>query len=409
MRNKKNIWIINQYAGSPTYGMNYRSYYLGSEFVKKGHSVRIFSGSFSHLFVKLPLNNSETIDGIKYVWIKTPTYKGSKSISRIYNMIIFFLKLFFIKTKTFEKPDTIIVSSLSIFPIVNGYFWAKKYKAQLIFEIRDLWPLTFIELGKMSPSHPVAKIIGWFEKFGYKNADEVVCLFPLAHKYMTTVGLKIEKFHYLPNGISLNEVNQRKFLSNSEKKKIPDSNFLVVYTGTLGIANALEFFLQSAALLKEYKDIHFLIVGSGSSEKDLKDLKEKLSLDNVTFLGHIEKLKIQSILEKSDICYIGGHNSSMYQYGVSPNKIFDYMYAAKPILFSVNDGYNLLERAQCGITVKPENPQAIADGILRLYKMSDSERFDMGSSGKDFVIREHSYENIAKKYIDIIIRQEEIY
>ena len=115
---KKNIWIVNQYTGSPYYGMNYRSYYMAKEFVEQGHTVKIFSGSYSHLFVNLPKTNGvftdEIIDDIHYTWVKTPKYKSSKSIGRVWNMLVFMFKLFCINIFKRDKPDVIIVSSLFI-------------------------------------------------------------------------------------------------------------------------------------------------------------------------------------------------------------------------------------------------------------------------------------------------------
>jgi len=95
MENKKNIWIINQYTGSPHYGMNYRSYYLAKELVSEGDSVTVFAGSYSHLFSHYPktdgLFTKESIDDIDYIWVKTPKYKSSKSIGRVFSMLVFMI------------------------------------------------------------------------------------------------------------------------------------------------------------------------------------------------------------------------------------------------------------------------------------------------------------------------------
>ena len=155
----KNIWIINQYTGSPYHGMNYRSYYLAKEFVKTGHNVTIFSGSFSHLFINLPktkgLFTEENIDGINYIWVKTPKYKSSKSFSRLLNMLAFMFVLFCFNIFKMKKPDKIIISSLSLFPVLNAYIWSKIFKIEFIFEVRDIWPATLIEMGNISKTHPL--------------------------------------------------------------------------------------------------------------------------------------------------------------------------------------------------------------------------------------------------------------
>jgi hypothetical protein len=121
---KKNIWIINQYAGSRIHGMNFRSWYFANEMKKMGHHPHIISGSFSHMLQKLPEMKAkfqdETVEGVDYTWVKVRSYKGSQSVGRVLVMIQFMLRLFSLPKKRLPKPDIILVSSLSPFPILNA-------------------------------------------------------------------------------------------------------------------------------------------------------------------------------------------------------------------------------------------------------------------------------------------------
>ena len=152
----KNILIINQYAGSPNYGMGFRTYYLAKQFLNNEYDITVISSSYSHLFFKLPdvkkMFTEDIINGVKFWWVKTPSYVNSKSLGRAWNMFVFFIKLFFFPTKKISSPDIIIISSLSIFPIINAYILSKRFKAMLIFEVRDLWPKTLIELSEKKPN-----------------------------------------------------------------------------------------------------------------------------------------------------------------------------------------------------------------------------------------------------------------
>lgn len=403
---KKNIWIINQYAGSPYYGMNYRSYYLAKEFVKSGHSVTIFSGSYSHLFMHLPQikgwYSKETIEGIKYVWIKTPKYSESKSTRRVWSMLVFSMRLFFLNILKYKKPDVIIISSLSLFPVLNAYIWAKLLKVKFVFEVRDLWPLSLIELGNVSRYHPLVLLLGWIEKLGYASANRVVSVLPNAKKYMVSRGMSEEKFVYIPNGISVGEIDAMHDIPKHIQNQLPTDKFLIGYIGTVGIANAVEYLIEAAKLLREESHIHFLIVGKGGELDRLKTYCAKHHLSNVTFIAPIPKGQVQSMLKYIDLCYIGWRKKPIYQYGVSPNKIFDYMLSGKPILHAINVKNDIVQEAKCGLRIEAEDPVAIKNALLYLSSLDRGTLTKMGERGKLYVKQNHNYEYLTQRYMDIL-------
>ncbi len=398
----KTVWIINQYAGSPHIGMNFRSYYLAKELQHQDHHVTVFSGSFSHLFANPPkvakTFTKERIDTIDYIWVKLPRYRASKSAKRLLSMLLFALKLFFFNPYSLKKPDVIIISSLSLFPVLNAYLWSKLFKAKLIVEVRDIWPLSLVELGNISASHPLVILLSWLERFAYRHADYVVSLLPKAKEHMVAQGLNPEKFIYIPNGIDLEELQHPQPLPPSVVSELPRDKFIVGYAGTLGIANALDYFLEAALLLKEVPAIHFVLVGNGSEKEALINFAQTKQLYNVTFIEAIAKTQIPSMLQYFDVCYIGWHRYPLYRFGISANKLFDYMYAQKPILHSVEAGNDPIADAACGISVAPENPQAIADAVMTLYAMNEQERRLLGERARTYVVEHHSYRALAQRY-----------
>ena len=401
-----NIWIINQYAGSPYYGMNYRSYYLSKEFIQKGHKVQLFAASFSHLFKHLPqikgTFTDEKIDGIDYVWVKTPTYSNSKSIKRFYNMLVFMFKLFFFKTSSKARPDIIIISSLSLFTVLNALLWSRRLKVPFIFEVRDIWPLTLVELGSVSDNHPLVKLLGWIEKLGYKKAKRVVSVLPNALPHMLSKGLQKEKFVHIPNGVDLDEAQNKQALSEEIKNKIPIDKFIIGYVGTLGIANAMQYLLDTAKKVQKHNKIHFVIVGKGGAKKNLENFVTQEALTNVTFIDAIDKKEVQTMLALFDLCYIGCHNREIYRFGISANKIFDYMYSAKPILSSMSIDNDIVTQAVCGVNVAAEDADAIAKAIVILSNTEPKELALMGENARHYVEQHHSYKNLAKQYLDTI-------
>ncbi|WML88570.1 glycosyltransferase family 4 protein [Thiothrix subterranea] len=403
------ILFLHHYAGSPKHGMSYRVYYLAREWVKAGHDVRIYAASYSHIRAvqpELPGSTlSEVIDGINYTWFKTPTYTGN-GIGRVKNMAAFVLRLFH-EGKTIAnafKPDIVIASSTYPMDIWPAHRIAKFANAKLIFEVHDLWPLSPMELGGMSKWHPFIMLVQQAEDYAYRHADLVVSMLPKVRDYMESRGMASHKLHIIPNGIDPAEW-QNDHLSELEPSvKTQLSQFknqntpIVGYAGTHGVANALETLLDTAQYLKDEK-IVFVLVGGGSDKKALQRRVQHERIKNVIFFDPIKKNQIPALLQYFDIAYIGWHHQPLYRFGIAPNKLMDYMMAKRVILHSVDAGNDPVTEAGCGLTVPPENPQAIAQGIRQLLALSPSERTVMGQRGRDYVLQNHTYPVLAKKFL----------
>ncbi len=402
-KRNRNIWIINEYAGSPYHGMVFRHYFLSRELIKYGYNVTIITASYSHFFSRLPNTNGrftfENIDGINYVWIKVPKYKNSQDKKRVLKWFLFSYYLFTLPYTKISIPDVIIVSPSETLPVYPSFKISKKFNSKFIFEVRDIWPLTIIQLGGYSPNNPFIRILKHFERLGIEKSDLIISVLPSYGDYLKSQGFK-KNFIYLPNGISLDEINRYENLDSKIKEMIPLNKFIVGYTGKLGISNALNNLIEAGKLLNKYKDISILIVGDGS-EKD-KLIKQANGFDNILFLPSIPKTQVQSMLKEFDVCYIGLPKKTLFRYGVSPNKLFEYMYAEKPILYSIDSKINLVDISNCGLTVEPENPQKTAEGILKFYQMSEEERKKIGRNGRKYILDNHTYEILGKKLNNII-------
>ena len=399
----KNIWILNQTAGKLDSGWGERHYYLSKYWVNEGYDVKIISGSYNHLFLKQPKIKSnwftyENVEkGIQFCWVKVPRYHDTGFKKFISNLVYTF-KLFFLNSNKLGRPDLIIISSMPIFPIINGLFFKKKYKIKkLIFEVRDLWPLTPIYLKGYSKKNPLIQIISWFEKLAYKKSDIIVSLLPNASEYISKISKDKNKFHYIPNGIDETLVG-REGLPKKIVKRIPKDKFIIGYTGTIGFANAMEYFIE-ASLSIEQKNIHFIIVGDGLLKKSFENSVQ--NANNITFIDKVKKSQVQEILKYFDVCYLGRYKSPLYLHGVSYNKYFDYMLAKKPILESSEFIKDQVELSGCGIIVPPEDKEAIINGILRFYHMKKRNRDFLGLKGYEFVKNHHDYGNLSKLYIDL--------
>ena len=399
----KNIWIINEYAGSPYHGMEFRSYYIAKELVKLGESVTIVSSSYSHVFKTQPSVRRENLDGVDFLWLKMFNYGVSHDKRRVFKWFYFMLKLFFLPFML-KKPDVIIVSPMAPFPVLPAWVLSKLYGAKLIYEVKDIWPLSIIELGGFSPKHPLIRLMRWFERFALNKSDIIVSnLQNYAEHIQKDLGIKRE-FEWISNGVDLEELVHNEPLQESIKKLIPQDKFIVGYTGTVGVANALESFCEAAQYLEEYEDIVFVIVGGGQNRDALA--QKYANRDNILFIDSIAKKEVQSMLALFDLCYIGLRKEKLFRYGVSPNKLFDYMYSAKPILYAIDSGEaNIVKTANCGISVEAENPEAIAQGVRMVYTMPQVQREHLGKNGKDYILKHFTYDKLSKKYQKLIQRE----
>jgi len=401
----KTIWIINDYAGSPSHGMTYRHYYMAKELQKKGVNPIIISASFSHFFNNYPPIKeqsylTEMVDKIEYLWINVIKYKNSRDKKRVWKWFQFSFKLFTLP-KNLQKPDMILCSGSAPMLVIPSYYLAKKYHAKLIFEIRDIWPLTLMNFKGYSKYNPLIYLMQKSVNFGFKHADHIISVLPNTDKYIQEQGIYNFNFTYLPNGIFLEELENPSPLTNSVQAQIPKDKFIVGYTGAMGMGDGLDLLIDVAKELEEISKIHFILVGKGSEKERLKARIKNLKLHNITIINAIPKKEVQSMLKEFDTCYIGWEDKSIYKYGISANKIFDYMYSEKPIIHLFSGKGDLISKAGCGLTIDQHKSSLITEAILELFHSSKERRKAMGIRGKSFVLKYHTYSKITDKFLDI--------
>lgn len=408
------ILYINHYAGSIDHGMEYRPFYLAQEWVKSNNQVLIVAASFSHLRIRNPELRQqfyrEKIAAIDYLWCKVPKYQGN-GLGRIINILCFIFRLLQkVPYFTFSfRPNLVIASSTYPFDIFPSWIIAKLTQSKLIFEVHDLWPLTPIEIGGMSKWHPFIILTQISEDFAYRYSDKVVSILPHALPYMITRGLNPKKYIHIPNGINLSD--WRDFETSAQpsaplvSKHISiakcNSRFTLGYLGSHGPANHLELLIDIAQAMKGEK-IDFFLIGEGPEKKKLINKVNSFNLCNVHFFDKIPKNAVPQISSEFDFLFISFADSSLYRFGVSPNKLFDYMAAGKPIICVLNTKNNPVIDAKCGINLETRNPEEIALEIKKLMSLNIITRTAMGESGRDYVFENHNLQLLAKKFIETI-------
>ena len=419
-----NILYINHYAGSPLHGMEYRPYYLAREWVRSGHAVRMLAGGFSHVRAQQPdlavlrttgavpdgRSTAQVIDGIAYHWYATPAY-GGNGLGRVKNIWAFLRQVWLDALRIAQdfQPDVVIASSTYPMDIWVAHRIVRLARQQgrpckLVFEVHDLWPLSPIELGGMSPKHPFIMLCQAAENYAYRHADVVVSMLPKVAGHMQAHGLDLRKLHIVPNGIALEEwqgdpAPLREDLARHIAAQKAAGRKVVGYAGSHGTPNALDVLLQAAARMQT-EPFSFVLVGDGHEKTALQQQAQALGLQHVAFFGPVPKAQIPSFLAQIDIAYIGWQRVPIYRFGIAPNKLMDYMMARCVVLHSVEAGNDPVAEAGCGLTVPPADPPAIAGGLRQLARLDAATRERMGAAGRQFVLDNHIYPVLARRFLD---------
>lgn len=214
-----------------------------------------------------------------------------------------------------------------------------------------------------------------------------------------------DKFVYIPNGVVLDDWEKEEAMPQKHQELFAklknEGRFIVLYLGGHAISNALDVLVDAAGRIKDETDIAFVLVGKGVEKERLIQRKYDEGIDCLYFLPPVGKLQVPAVLQQADALYIGATRSPLYRFGVSMNKVYDYMMSGKPIIYGVEASNNEVEAAQCGITIEPDDPEEIINATKTLQQMSDEAKTKMGNNGKIAVATIYNYNSIAKDFIKI--------
>lgn len=399
------IWYISKYASPQKYFFGTRHFYLAEEWTKNNHEVLVFTSNSSHLTDKLPtfkgLSYFEIINGVKTYWINTLKLKkgNSSSIFRILSWFHFEWQLFRMNKKNIQKPDVVIVSSLSLLTVLNGYWFSKKYNCKFIFEVRDIWPLSLIELGGFSKYNPLILFLSWIEKLGYSKANAIVGTMPNLIEHVENVIGKTNKCFTIPQGYSKDFYANQETLDNDYiEKYIPKNTFIVAYAGTISVNNPIDVLIDAARNLKEFP-ITFVIIGEGNKKEEL--INRSCDLPHVIFAPSIPKKKVNHFLSFSSVCF-DSFSSELAKYGLSRNKWIDYMYAGKPIICSYSGFKSMINESNSGSFVEYGDSVLLTNEILKYFNMIKEDREIMEKNARTYIVENRSFEKLANDYLEII-------
>lgn len=412
-----NIWILNHYATDMYYDKGGRHHALAKYLIRKGHDVTIICANTVHN-TNIVIDTGKSLyiedmgsDDVPYVFVKTRPYRGNGR-DRILNMVDFYRNVRTVLDeyqKNEGKPDVILASSVHPLTLVAGIKTAKKYKIPCICEVRDLWPETLVALGKIKRNNIVTKIMYMGERWIYKKADGVIFTMPGGTKYIEDRGwqndVSYEKIYHVNNGVDLD-----KFIDDRDRYTISDADlnnenmFKVVYAGSIREANRVKDFVSMAKVLndKEKKNIKLIIYGDGNQREQLERECEEQELNNIVFKGRVEKKYIPYILSKGNLNIVTDEQNELGKYGISWNKIFEYMASGKPAVINYDMGeYDMVKAYGFGQAKSYRSIEEFTEAVIDFADMT-SEEYNRYADNAEKAAASYDYKALADKMEKIL-------
>lgn len=386
---------------------------LSKEWIASGHPVQVVTCFPNHPSGRLypdyerRMYMEESLDGIRVHrhWTFITPNKGF--IKKTMGHISFWPSAVLLSNPRLEPFDVAIASSPTFFAAFSGVSASKKYKVPFVMEIRDLWPAIFIDLGVIR-NRQVIRLLEKLEIYLYRQATSIVTVTEAFKNNLIDRGIPPQKIYTIPNGA---DVEYWKPLNDPadlrEKLGLKDS-FVVLYIGAHGISHALGRVLESAIELRDQKKIFFLFVGEGAEKAELVRKAKELNLRNVFFHEAVDKESVRRFYTLADVCLVPLRNIPLFDSFI-PSKMFEIMAMKRPIVGSVRgEAADILRQSKGALVLEPENPRAIAESILYLYRHKD-ERETMGQEGRKFVVENYSRRSMARKYLEVLSEAVDLY
>lgn len=393
----KHVWILNHYAQEPDSAGGTRHFSLGHHLRFHGWKATIIGASVNHSTgqQRVRPDDDAFVDDlykdVHFRWLRTPAYSGN-GLARVLNILCYTRAALKVENVIgLEQPDIIIGSSVHPLAAWAGCRLARRYGVPFVFEVRDLWPQTLIDMGRISYYHPAAIGLRWLEKSLYRSADRIISLLPHADDYIRAMGIHADKIVWIPNGVSLNDFP-------SLPAREPDGKFTFMYFGAHGSANGLQNLLEAMQIIEHEpngENINLRLIGDGPLKQSLTAFVSKRGITNVQFEPPVTKSQIPGIAAEADAFIFNLMDVPVFKYGISSNKLFDFLAARRPIIFCCKASNNPVKEAGAGLTVSPEDPPALAAAILELKAMSAERREEMGKAGRSYLERNHSMDVLA--------------
>ncbi|SFS00293.1 Glycosyltransferase involved in cell wall bisynthesis [Agrococcus baldri] len=398
------LWIVNHYAVIPSKDGRYgRHFSLANHLRELGWDTTIFAASTSHpdglqRMTGASLRRRVRESEAEAVLVRTNAY-GDSLPRRFLGMAIFAAHILAPwSTAGIGKPDVVMGSTVHPFAAWAASRLAKRHGIPFVFEVRDVWPDYLIDLGKLTPNGPLARLMRAVMRVCAERAVLVVSPLREVPTWLDEIGCAEKDFVWIPNGI---DVKLGNLGADSELAHPADATeaFEFLYLGSHGPANALEFLISAFDEAAQVSSVplRLTLIGDGPSKESLKRMAARLrSSERIRFEERIPRSEVVARANRADALLIATSRHRVYRFGLSPNKLFDYLLAAKPIVISA-DQSNAVSDAGAGIQVPADDISAFANAIVAISETPTAAREAMGARGRAHVLQDYDYAKLAQK------------
>jgi glycosyltransferase involved in cell wall biosynthesis len=399
------VLILNQYALPAGSAGITRHGDIGAELVRRGHEVTVIASDFDYLR-RQPAHREEqsevTPDGVRFVWLRTGAYSGNDG-GRVKSILRYTVRAAWSAMRLRPRPDVIIGSSPHPLAGLSAGVAARLLGVPWIYEARDIWPSALVELGALKRGGMTHRALELVERYSYRASARVVVVPPRGSLRLAELGFPEAKAIHIPNGADLSAIagplppTLEKVLAGQRGR------FVIAYTGAMGVPHDLESCLDGLALLaaddpEVANGLALVLVGDGVRRAGLMQRARELNLANVHFHDAIDKAAVRTAIARADACLLQVGSAAVHtKFGLSPNKLFDYFAAGKPVLIS-SAHPTIVDEADAGFRFQPGDPQAFADVVKRLINTPAGERQAMGERGRELVRTEYTIKAVTDAY-----------
>ena len=407
MADPMRIWIVNHHADPPD-GLATRSFDIARRFVEKGNPTTIFVCAFSHYHLRpvrklgFRLWRSEDIEGVRMVWIAAPSYRGN-DWRRVLNMVTFSVLALLSGALRRERPDIVVGVSVHPLAALSGWLLSRLKGARFFFEVTDLWPQTLIDFGRLRADGSAARAMRSLERFLFRHAERIVMLWRHTDEYVASQGVSPAKILWVPHGVEL-----KRYDDLVPYRGAPARPFKVMYVGAFLASNSVGTILDAAGVLarRGRDDVRFILVGAGVEREGLIERARTEGLANVEFREPVPKREVARVLGEADAFIYVLRDLPLYRFGISLNKLTDYLAAGRPIILFGRSSYDPVRDAQAGISVPPGDPEALADAIFELVALTPEERIEMGERGRRYLLEHHNIPVLSDRLLNVFEKTE---
>ncbi len=300
------------------------------------------------------------------------------------------------------RPDVVIASSPQLLVALSGWWLARCKRVPFVFEVRDLWPESLTAVGMGDSTSLLHRVLGRIAGFLYRNCDHIVVV-TRAFKDHLVKHWRVppEKISIVENGVET-EIFAPQDASQLRNELSIDGKFVVSYIGTIGMAHGLETLLEAAGKLQHLNpEVLFLLVGEGADKERIMNLAHSRGLSNVRFVAQQPHDLVPAYICASDACLVLLKKSPVFK-TVIPTKMLEFMSCARPVISGVDgEAREILEKAQAGVCIEPENPEQLIQAVLRLAE-GKNLRETLGRNGRRYVVQNLSRRRTAQTYVEVL-------